>query len=421
MLMSATDPVRSIRVQEHESPIAVNLPETLKRLAALPPQPETPYLTVTLDWRPLGDEPGRRPSKIEAWNDIKPEIDQLPWRSEAAQSLNADVERIAAYLNSELDPAAQGVVVISNAANEVFEAVPLGITIPTSATIAPIPALNRLTRVIEDNPLYAILVLDQQQAILSFVMADVLTGSVSVKANDYPRNQKQGGWSQQRFQARAGERIDAFTRTVAEQTQRALDATGVRRLIVSSDEVSGPPLMDAFHDTVKEKIIGTFRTDIDLPFHEHFQHAQPIAEEYERKREAEAVEAVSDAVGSGNRGAAGPEAVLQALQNGQVFRLVMVGRYEQPGWADYSMPVYGVGHPPKTHPAGGDVEQIVPVALEEEMIRQAILTDAQIELVWGYLPVGEDQPIPDAGESAPRREASDQLEEMGGVAALLRW
>lgn len=419
--MAATDPVKSIRTEEHDSPIAVDLPLALKRLGALPPNPASHYLTVTLDWRPQGDEPQLRPAQIEAETLIKEIIDPLPFRSEAARGLNADLERISAYLSNELDPAAQGVVIVANAAADVFETVPLGLPIPTSVTYAPIPALNRLARVIEDNPLYAILVLDQQQAVLSFVMADVLTETVTVKGSDWPRHQQTGGWSQRRLQARANERVEAFARTVAEETKRALDETGVRRLILSADEVSGPPLMDAFHETVKEKIIGEFRTDLDLPFHEHLTAAQPIADAYERKREAEAVEAVRDAVGSGNRGAAGAEAVLEALQNGQVYRLVMVGRYQQPGWADYAMPAYGVGDPPSTHPAGGDVANIVPVALEEEMIRQAIVTDAQIEIVAGRLPVGDGEPVPEGGTPPPRSEASDQLEELGGVAALLRW
>ena len=42
----ATDPVQQIRELEHDTPLAIDLAATLTRLAALPPSPEAPYLTV---------------------------------------------------------------------------------------------------------------------------------------------------------------------------------------------------------------------------------------------------------------------------------------------------------------------------------------------------------------------------------------
>src|SRR5215212_5277177 len=127
----ATDPVQQIRELEHETPLAIDLAATLARLAALPPSPEAPYLTVSLDWRPEGSAPGRfqatEPKRSErrarrdedgaprrpAWQELRRELDETiasygP-RGAAFESLTADRERLTTYLDEELDPAAQGI------------------------------------------------------------------------------------------------------------------------------------------------------------------------------------------------------------------------------------------------------------------------------------------------------------------------
>src|SRR5688572_23668466 len=54
-----TDPVKRVRPLESETPLELNLDQVIKRLAALPPSPKTPYVTAYLDWRPDGSAPGR--------------------------------------------------------------------------------------------------------------------------------------------------------------------------------------------------------------------------------------------------------------------------------------------------------------------------------------------------------------------------
>lgn len=415
--MAATDPVSNI----NRTNIASSLNPLLKELGSLPPSIETPYLTASLDWTPDGNAPSSRSSITEAWNTLKVDLDAFPARSQGRASLETDLERITQFVREDLDPAARGVHFVANAGQEVFSATPLGLPIPTAVNVAPIPALKTLTRVIEDNPMYAILVMDQRDATLSFVTSGERSGSVSVAGSDYPRHQKSGGWSQKRFQTRADERVDAFGRTVADEVHRALKATGVNRLVFSSDEVSGPPFLRALPDETRSQIIGDFRIGVNAPLHEVVAAARPIAVDFERQREAEIVQSISDAVESGNRGVAGAEGVLSALRNGQVHELAMTGRYELAGWADFTASLYGAGDPPVDHPANGNAADMVPISLEEEMIRLAIASDSLIDIITGKLPVDEDEPVGTAGSAAPRAEAAERLDELGSVAALLRF
>jgi hypothetical protein len=354
-LSAPTDPVKKIREESHEAAVDTDLSAALLTLAQLPPSTETPYATVTLDWYPEG---GKRTSPVEAWNEIKEEVWQFHFRSAEGISAENDRLRIGEYLADEIDKTARGAVIVSNSGAGAFEAVTFGMSIPTTTNLGPIPYLKEFTRLVEDNPTYAVLVLDQDQADLSIVSADVLSDSLSVTGSKYPRHQKSGGLNQQRYQNRANERVDAFIKTVADEVQKTLEQTGVRRLVIGSDEVNGSLFQQAAHDTLKEKIVGTFRIDISAAnFDKILELAGPIATEYERTRESQAVDAVSDAVGSGNKGAAGSIDILKALEQGQVYRLVMSGDYSEMGWADYTMPIYGIGDPPKEHPAGRGPER----------------------------------------------------------------
>jgi len=137
----------------------------------------------------------------------------------------------------------------------------------------------------------------------------------------------------------------------------------------------------------------------------------------------EAVQAVSDGVGAGGKGVAGAEDTITALETGQVMTLVMNDDFSQPGWADYTLPLYGVGSPPGEHPAGGDVADLVPTTVEDEVVRLALQIGAEVQLVRSAVPVGveEQEQIPDADDPTPRSEAARALDDLGGIGAILRY
>ena len=443
----ATDPVQQIRELEHDTPLAMDLSATLARLAALPPSTEAPYLTVSLDWRPEGSAPGRfeapepkrserrapreedgaprRPAWQELRRDLEETVNNYGPRGAAFESLTADLERLATYLDEELDPAAQGIVVVACQQQGVFEPVPLDVPVDSGFTVGPIPALRQLVHAAGDYPPYAIIVADQRDAFLWLIAGQTWDRGVELEASGYPRKQQQGGWSQQRYQNRADERVEAFARTIAEETRRALGEGGdqIDYLIVAADEPMVTALNGAFHESIKQRILGQIHLAIDAGITEVAAAAEPLVEEAKRRREMEAVQAVRDGVGAGGRGVAGAQDTITALETGQVMTLVMNDDFAQPGWADYTLPLFGVGNPPKEHPAGGDAANLVPTAVEDEVVRLALQIGAEVQLVGSAVPVGaeEQEQIPDADDPTPRSEAARALDELGGIGGILRY
>lgn len=441
----ATDPIRRVRARTHEVPLTFGVRETLARLAALPPSLDAPYLTVTLDWTPQGDDPGREPApelrrsemrsrrdetgvtRRPARREFEREMEQVlaahgP-RGAAFDSLSNDAEQIAAYLDDELDPAVQGVYIVACAAHDVFEPLSFALPLPTRVDAGPVPLLSPLIRLVDDYPAYAVLLADQHQATISKIRRAGRGRSVRLESSDWPRHQQTGGWSQRRLQARAGERVAAFARGIAEETERTLDEAGIDMLVVAGDAVITSALSEAFPQRLAERIIGTINLDIQTGEQEMIEATRPLAEQVERDQELEAARAVADAIGSDGLGAAGVGAVLRALQRGQVAKLVIVDDFSEPGWADYGMDVYGSGPIPATHPIGGETANIVPVALEEELMRLAARTGAEIEIIHTSVPLDDsaEMSIPQAGSPSPRSEPAMIMDTFRGVGALLRY
>ena len=308
-------------------------------------------------------------------------------------SLSADVARITAFIETELDPAAQGVVFIACDARGVFAALPLGVPVPTSIVTGPIPSLRPLVQATTDRPPYAVLVANQRDTVLWVLERQSWQRAIELEADGYPRKQQQGGWSQKRYQSRADVRVEAFAKTIAEQTRRELEAPGLRSapLIVAADEPMFSALDAELHETIAARVIGRLHLPVETEVSEVAAAAAPLVDDAERRREMASIQALRDGRGPGGKAVVGAEETLTALETGQVLHLIMNDDLSTPGWADFTLPVYGVGEPPAEHPAGGDAVNLVPIQVGELAIRLALQSDASVELVRTAAPLSAEE------------------------------
>lgn len=418
----ATDPVQNVQTHRHETAIDRDVRRPLQRMASFVPSPDAPYVTIRIDWRPEGSQPNLRPGRDLVQRKLDDLIDAQEAHTPASEALLKARDDVMSFLDNEVDSSVQGVYIVAGGEEHVFVPLSLGLPLDTAIDLGPVPVLTPLARFVEDNPPFALLVTDQREATLTIVDQTVAAGDLVIEGSDYPRKQQQGGWSQRRYQMRADERISAFARTVTEEVQRALDAAGIEHLIVTGDEVISAELDGTWHPKFKERIVGHLRLDHRATQAEAVEKALPVAERAAREREAAAAKLLTNSAG-GPMAVGGIEETLLALEEGRVMNLIMAEDFHADGWADYTLPIAGAGAPPKRHPAGGDAAAMVPVALEEEMIRLALAQDATIEIVHTTVPIEEvaDGPVPQAGDGPPRTEAAKMLDGVGGVGAILRY
>jgi protein required for attachment to host cells len=418
----ATDPVRQVEHQSYDTPFVADLAGALRRLADLPPSTGAPYLTLSLDWQPDGFRPNRRAGREYFDQNADEFLAGYPPHTPAHESLGGDLERIREYLDGEIDPGVQGLVVVACSANGVFEPLPLGVPVPSRMVAAPTPALRALAHVAEDAPPYAVLLADGREASLSVIDQARRERRVDVEGGAGGRS-RDGSGTRSRSDTRSQEQADAFARTVAEETRRLIDAEHVGSLVLAGDERITTLLTDALHQSVRDRLVGAVRLDIRANERDVVEATLPLVERAERERETDAVGSLENGAGPGGGAVVGVEETLTALQAGQVLILVMNDDFRAAGWADFGLPLYGAGDPPSEHPAAGDPAAIVPVALDEELVRLAIQSDAAIEIVRTVVPVGAEEQahIPDADDPTPRSESGRRLDALGGVGALLRF
>jgi hypothetical protein len=441
----ATDPVRSIRATEQESPVVPDLQAALARLAAMPPSPTGNCLTVSFDWSIDGSEPGRLPApapkrsqeramrgeegapRRPGWQQMQRELHTLVEshgpRGEIYDALAADLARITEFVENQLDLSANGVFIVADGQQGVFEAIPLDVAPTPSLVLESVPALRPLVHASEDYPTFAVVNANQQEANVWVIERLGWSENVQFESDGYPRHQRSGGLNAQRYQNRADERVEAFARTVAEQVNRLFmeSDTPPDYLILSDEEPMSTAIAEHFHKEVSPKVLGKAVLGKDPLPTEIAAIVAPMIEAAERQEETDAVQKVADNVGAQTLGIAGAVDTLRALATGQVQMLVMNDDFTATGWADYTLPLFGMGDIPAEHPAGGDVANLRVTKLEDEAVRLALLNGGTVELIQTTEPLSADSDVPRGGGEIPRGAAATALDGLGGIGAVLRY
>lgn len=374
--------------------------------------------------RPEEDPTSQRTSRTWFEQQAKQLLKELDPRPERHAQLTADIDRMVRYLDEELDPSASGVYMVSCAALDIFEPLALGIAVGNSCKTGPLPAVDTLAHIAEDYATYGILVCNQEEAELSFVTQGIRDRGVFMESTLFPRRQRQGSLSERNFKERADQRVFHFARAISNELTKELRDSDAKVLVLVGSEVFMNSLMREFPEEVKSIVAGTLRMDlarrpsvVDL-----LEATAPIAMQAERNREASAVAKVRELLGGG-RAAAGMIDVLNAMQAHQVDLLVMNEDFAEAGWADLTLPLYGMGPVPATHPTNGDVANLIVVNLEEELVRLALHTGGEIEFVHTRVPIdaGDEDTSTGVKGQIPRSEPAMALDEVGGIGALLRY
>jgi peptide subunit release factor 1 (eRF1) len=282
--------------------------------------------------------------------------------------------------------------------------------------------IRPLTHIAEDYATYAVLAVDQEVAELSYFTQGVRDAKVRLESTLYPRHQKQGALNQARYQRRAGERSAAFARAISEQIEHALTEFDFDVLIPVGSKVFIDELYGEFSEPVKTRLTESVALHLN-PWPSALELAEATGATdvaAERAREGAAVAEVRELMGQ-NQAVTGTVDVLNALQNHQLWKLVMNEDFAATGWADPTLPIYGVGDVPTEHPLGGDVANIIAVDLAEAIVRLTLQTGGTVELVHVDVPMGADEGVPARGSEIPRTEPAALLDEVGGIGAVLRY
>lgn len=329
----------------------------------------------------------------------------------ALGDFNATAEQIHDFVDNEVDPSANGIVIFTRMGGEYFEAVQLDVAFPRNKLFSrDRPHIFPLARAVHENPKYAVLWADKNKADIYIfggetrIRSDAEVDSkVESIENEVAQASQAGGWSQSRF-ARRREKfhLDHAKEVVAEldEVMRKFD---VDFLVICGDlETILPVIKPELSKEMEEKLIGTFSL------------SQYDSEEEIRERSLELVnieiatlqqkkiEQLNDAAkSSAKMGTLGVEATLKALANGQVEELIVASDIDSIDYSKKAVKKILKDYEPGDDTAPAEAASAISDAAEiaDQLIVRAINTAARITFV-------KDESL---------------LEEAGGVGAILRF
>jgi peptide chain release factor subunit 1 len=376
-----------------------DLQDVLRRLAEVEPS-ELPVLSVYLDIRPqaTGNSPGRR-AGLTILRDRLREIESTYWpRGDDFDSFTADRERIDAFIDTEADPAAQGLAIFACHGSGLWEVIEAGVPFRDSVSAGPLPDLFQLARLLDQEETAVVAVVDSSTARLFVTRAGLFE---EVEGPDEPsvsfRKRSMGGWSQARYQRHIDKHRIDFAREAATEVEALVEREGARRLVLAGDEVAITPLMDHLSPSVKELVQEVARIDIKASSSDVIDEVRPVLERIEAEDGISVADRLIEAVRAGGLGVTGVEATRQALEIGAVDTLVLLALPGRP-------PVPGDAQDARDLAQRGDVEDEaessdLDLDARNELVRMAALTSAEVEVV----------------------DEHQALEHVGGVGALLRY
>jgi peptide chain release factor subunit 1 len=379
------------------------LTDQLDKLAAFEPAP-FPVVSLYLNTQP--GQTGKDQFQAFVRKELAARSRTYPQHSPERESLDKDFDKIGRYLETELQPSANGVALFACAGADLFEAVQLGAPIDRhSLYIGDQPHLYPLARLESQYPRYAAVLTNTNSArILVFALGEV-ESEREVKGVK-TRRTSQGGWSQARFQRHIENFHAQHVKDVVEALDRIVQEEGIEQIVIAGDEVVTPLLREQMPKHLAEKIVDHVRLPTSAPVDEVLKTTLDSIKKIDEQTDREVVDEVIGAYRAGGLGVAGPEETLEALVKGQVEELLIspsVRDLQVLGSASVQAAASDAGlPPPAVEPEGaGEAADIDPkiVRLADELVAKAKQTAARIRFI----------------------EDSSLLEPFGGVAAALRF
>jgi len=383
----------------------MTLSDQLQRLAAIEP---SPYPVVSLYLNAQPDQHGRDHHHLFVRKELKNRTATYPPRSGERDMLDRDFERITSFLESSLEPSANGVAIFACDAASLFETIQLDAPIHEHALfIGDRPHLYPLARLVSQLPRYAAVLADTNRTRI-LVVADGGVRTDRAIEGEKTRGTSQGGMSQARYQRHIGNSHLHHVKDVVSALEKIVAAEGITRIVVAGDEVVLPLIREQLPKRLAAMVVDELSIDANAQADEVMKTTVESMRAADAQTDRDRVEAVVDAYRAGGLGVVGPDATLLALTNGQVDELLLTASlatldalHHTPDGELALANDSSLAQPAVAPSAAGEAgsADMGIVRLADELVRQAQQTAARLHFI-------EDPSL---------------LEPYGGVAATLRY
>lgn len=376
--------------------MATDLETTLQNLTALPAT-DHPFLSVYLDWTPDGQ--GNRQALLNLDQDFERIEARLKAEDRSHEQLNgfyADRDRIKEYLDREAPVDAKGLAIFACSGEGFWEVVPLQVAVESEIAADRYPHTFNLARIIDDYETYAVVLADSEESRILVVSLNEAEQVAQTESADEVRRFEAGGWAQMLLQRRMQNIVKAHTKEIADTLSRVVKRYGVQHVIVASNDTIKGTIRSSLPDNLKEMLVDHINLDMTGSLASILETTEPMMREVERNQEQSDLQTLQDQVGAQGLGIVGVSETALALTKGQVQTLIILKDFAGTGGECPNCGTLRAGMRPTCPYDGAEMNQL---DLREAFTQRAAQSGATIQVV----------------------EASEYLEQNGGVGGLLRY
>lgn len=329
------------------------LRQLLRRLAEAS-STEALIVSVYADIRPAahGERPAERPELTAVLHRLRAVGETLEPHTDARQSFDADLERIERHLESEDLAGADGLALFACSGIGLWEELRSNEPFDTQVAADPNADLFQLARLLDDSVSAVVAVVDTNTCRLFVTRRG---GLEERRGPDEPpdehRRHEQGGWSQARYQRHVDMQDRRFAKEAAAAIERLVARERAQHVILAGEERAISVLDGELPEAVRPLLDHVAHLPMRSSSEAVRAEVAPILAALE---EAEGQDLADRAIAewrAGDLGVVGIDATMAALEAGQVDQLVI------------------------------DESAALDVDLRAELIRQAALTNARVEVV----------------------------------------
>lgn len=355
----------------HLGPDQAYLRDLLRRLAEAT-SPDAPILSCYVDVRPEahGERPGERNELIVVRRRLDAIGDRLDAHGPARESFDRDRERIERLFEGDELNDVEGVAVFACDRIGLWEAMGAQVEFDTQVGSGPTADLFQLARLLDDQVSAVVAVVDTNTCRLFVTRRGGIAERRGLDEDTAEHEHHDtGGWSQARFQRHVDMQDRRFAAEAAAAIHRLVRRERPQHVILAGDERVIPLLDAELSEAVRPLVEHVARIDMRASRQDVRDEIRPILAALEEADGRAAAERAVAGWQAGDLGVVGIDDTMAALEAGQVDELLI------------------------DETASADED------LRAELIRQAAVTDAHVEIVRDH----------------PALAAHD------GVAAMLRW
>ena len=373
------------------------LENLLARLSEFEPQ-QLPVISLYLNAQ--ANEHGRDNFHVFVRKELNDRARTYEPHTPERASFDEDMVRIHRYLEQEIVPATQGIVLFACAgANDYFEAAQLDMPIETNRLfVFDRPHVYPLARLLDQYQRYAVLLADTNSARI-FVFALGKKQQEKEISNIKTNRSQVGGWSQMRYQRHIDNYHLQHAKEVVDTFERITREDRIEQVILAGDEETIIPLLrEQMSKELAGKVIDTLSLNVNTPEHELLETTVESYRKHNAVSDMEKVELLLNEYRADGLGVVGVAETLAALSNGQVEELLISSAVSTINYENAEVEDVLAAY--ATSDAGGNTVTLEPRTVADELIARAQqVSSAKVTFI----------------------EDASLLETVGGVGALLRY